>query len=183
MCGVSSGIAVIDKCGTQRSGNVAVLPFGPDAHQELDVVQGPGAALKVSIGPGELLGIRSIHADVAFVVLVKVTPDSDDVFWAARVERKAEADVRDEIVKALLPVECGSREGEGKGSGVLDAEGEGRADVADRSFGNSSKAGGVSPTFTPGGKAPVGGGLPGVHPNRQHGQEPLVSREFPSAFA
>ena len=107
--------------------------------------------MEVSIGPGKLLGIRSIHAYVAFVVLVKVAPDSDDVFWAARVESKAEADVRDEIVEALLPVKSGSREGEGKGSGVLDAEGEGRADVTDRCFGNRSVAGSVGPPFAPGG--------------------------------
>ena len=151
MCSVSSGIAVVNKSGTQGSGDMAVLSFGPDAHQELYVVEGPGAALEVSIGPGELLGVRSIHAYVAFVVLVEVTPDPDDVFWAARVESEAEADVRDEIVEALLPVKSGSREGESKGSGVLDAEGEGRADVADRSFGNGSKASSVSPPFTPGG--------------------------------
>ena len=105
----------------------------------------------MSVSPGKLFGVRSIHTYVAFVVLVKIFSDSDDVFWAARVESKAEANVRDEIIKALLPVKSGSREGEGKGSGVLDAEGEGRADVANRSFGNGSKAGSVSPTFTPGG--------------------------------
>ena len=103
------------------------------------------------IGPGKLLGVRSIHAYVAFVVVVKVTPDPDDVFWAARVESKAEADVRDEIIKALLPVKSGSREGESQGSRVLDAEGEGRADVANCGFGDGPKAGGVSPPFAPGG--------------------------------
>ena len=107
--------------------------------------------MEVSIGPDKLLGIRSIHAYVAFVVLVEVAPDPDDVFWTARVESEAEADVRDEIVEALLPVKSGSREGEGKSSGVLHTEGEGRADVADRSFRNGSKASSVSPPFAPGG--------------------------------
>ena len=107
--------------------------------------------MEVSISPDKLLGIRTIHAYVAFVVLVKVSPDSDDVFWAARVESEAEADVRDEIVEALLSVQSGSCKGEGKGSGVFDTEGEGRADVADRSFGNGSKASSVGPPLTPGG--------------------------------
>ena len=137
----------------------------------------------MSICPDKLLGIRSIHADVAFVVLVEVAPDPDDVFWAARMESEAEADVRDKIVEALLPVESGSREGKGKGPSVFDAEGKGRADVTNRCFGDRPKAGSVGPPFTPGGQAPVGGGFPSIHPDRQHGQEPLVCREFPPAFA
>ena len=107
--------------------------------------------MEVSISPGKLFGIRAVHTDVAFVILVKVSPDSDYVFWAASVEREAEADVRDEIVEALLTVQSGSRKGEGKGSCVFDTEGEGRADVSDRSFGNGSKASSVGPSFAPGG--------------------------------
>ena len=137
----------------------------------------------MSIGPDKLLGIRSIHADVAFVVLVEISPDRDDVFWTARVESKAKTDVRDEIIEALLPVESRSREREGKSSGVFNPEGEGRTDVTDSSFRDGAEAGSVSPPFAPGGKAPVGGGFPGVHPDRQHGKEPLVCREFPTAFA
>ena len=38
VCGVGSGIAVVNERSTQGSGYVAMLPFGPDAHQELDVV-------------------------------------------------------------------------------------------------------------------------------------------------
>ena len=151
VCGVSGGIAVVNKSSTQGSGNMAVLSFGPDAHQELYVVKGPRAALEVSICPGELLGVRSIHAYVAFVVVIEVAPDPDNIFWATRVKRETEADVSDEIVEALLPVKSSSREGESKGSRMLDAEGERRADITDRSFGNGPKAGGVSPPFAPGG--------------------------------
>ena len=107
--------------------------------------------MEVSIGPGELFGIRAVHTDVAFVVLVEVSPDSDDVFGAAGVERQAEANVRDEIVEALLTVKSGSRKGEGKGSCVFDTEGEGRADVSNRGFGNGSKASSMGPAFAPGG--------------------------------
>ena len=107
--------------------------------------------MQVAIGPDKLLGISSIHAYVPLVVLVEIAPDPDDVFWAARMESEAEANVRDKIVEALLPVESGSREGKGKGPSVLDAEGKGRADVTDRCFGNRSKAGSVGPPFAPGG--------------------------------
>ena len=105
----------------------------------------------MAVCPGELFGIRSVHTDVAFVILVKISADSDYVFWAASMERKSEADVRDEIVEALLTVQSGSRKGEGKGSCVFDTEGEGRADVSDRGFGNGSKASSVGPAFAPGG--------------------------------
>ena len=107
--------------------------------------------MQVPVGPDELLGVSSVHTYVPLVVLVEISPDPDDVSWAARMEREAEADVRDKIVEALLPVKSGSREGEGKGPSVLDAEGEGRADVTDRCFGDRSKAGSVGPPFAPGG--------------------------------
>ena len=139
--------------------------------------------MQVPVGPDELLGVSSVHSYVPLVVLVEVSPDPDDVFWAARMESEAEADVRDKIVETLLPVESGSRERKGKGPSVFDAEGKGRADVTNRCFGDRPKAGGVGPPFTPGGQAPVGGGFPSIHPDRQHGQEPLVCREFPPAFA
>ena len=139
--------------------------------------------MQVPIGPDELLGVSSVHSYVPLVVLVEIAPDPDDVFWAARMESEAEADVRDEIVEALLPVESGSRERKGKGPSGLDAEGKGRADVTDRCFGDRPKAGCVGPPFTPGGQAPVGGGFPSIHPDRQHGQEPLVCRECPPTFA
>ena len=42
---VCGGVAVIDKRGAEGAGNMAVLSLGPDAHQELDVVQGPGTTL------------------------------------------------------------------------------------------------------------------------------------------
>ena len=86
-----SGVAVVDERGAERAGDMAMLPLGPDAHQELDVVQGPGTALEVPIGPDELLGVSSVHAYVPLVVLVEIAPDPDDVSWAARMEREAKA--------------------------------------------------------------------------------------------
>ena len=35
---LSSRVAIVNKRGTKRAGDVAMLSFGPDAHQELDVV-------------------------------------------------------------------------------------------------------------------------------------------------
>ena len=35
---VGSGVTIINKRGTQGAGDMAMLTFGPDAHQELDVV-------------------------------------------------------------------------------------------------------------------------------------------------
>ena len=138
--------------------------------------------MQVAIGPDKLLGISSIHAYVALVVLVEVAPDPDDVFWAARVESEAEADVRDKIVEALLPVESGSREGKGKGPSVLDAKGQGCADVANCCFRDRPETGSVGPSLAPGREAPIGGGFPSVHPDRQHRQQPLICGEFTSAF-
>ena len=163
-----SGVAVVDERGAERAGNMAMLALGPDAHQELDVVQGPGAPLQVAVGPVELLGIRPVHAYVPLVVLVEVSPDSDDVSRAARVERKAEADVRDKVVEALLPIQRGASQREGKGPSVLNAEGQRCADVANCCFGDRPEAGSVGPTLTPRSEAPIGGGFPGVHPDRQH---------------
>ena len=43
--GRSGGVTVVDEGDAMRSRDVAVLPICPHAHEELDVVQGPGAAL------------------------------------------------------------------------------------------------------------------------------------------
>ena len=59
---VGSGVAIVDKSSAEGAGDVAVLPFGPDAHQEFDVVQGPGAALKVPVGAVKLLGGGAVHS-------------------------------------------------------------------------------------------------------------------------
>ena len=79
--------------------------------------------MQVAIGPDKLLGISSIHAYVPLVVLVEIAPDPDDVFWAARMESEAEADVRDKIVETLLPVERCARERKGKGPSMFNAKG------------------------------------------------------------
>ena len=42
---VCSRVAVVNERGAERAGDMAMLSLGPDAHQELDVVQGPGTAL------------------------------------------------------------------------------------------------------------------------------------------
>ena len=135
------------------------------------------------VGPDELLGVSSVHAYVPLVVLVEIAPDPDDVSWAARMESKAEADVRDKIVEALLPIQRSASEWKGKGPSMFDAKGKGRADVANCCLGDRPETGSVGPPFTPGGKAPIGRGFPGIHPDRQHGQEPLVCGEFAPAFA
>ena len=137
----------------------------------------------MSIGPDKLLGIRSIHAYVAFVVLVEVAPDPDDVFWTARVESEAEADVRDKVIEALLPIQRRAGQWKGKSPSVFDTKGKGCADITDGGLGDRPETGSVGPPLPPGCKAPVGGGFPGVHPDRQHRQQSLVGGEFSSAFA
>ena len=82
-----------------------MLSLGPDAHQEFNIVQRPGTALQVSVGPVKLFGVGAVHAYIPLVVLVKVSPDPDDVFGATRVESEAKADVSDEVVKTLLSVQ------------------------------------------------------------------------------
>ena len=42
---VRSRVTVVNERGAEGAGDMAMLPLGPDAHQELDVVQGPGATL------------------------------------------------------------------------------------------------------------------------------------------
>ena len=177
-----SGVAVVDERGTERAGDMAMLSFGPDAHQELDVIQGPGTALQVPVGPVQLLGVSSVHAYVPLVVLVEISPDPDDVSWAARMESEAEADVRDKVVEALLPIQRCASEWKGKGPSMLDAKGKGCADVANCCFRDRPETGSVGPSLAPGSEAPIGGGFPGVHPDRQHRQQPLICGEFTSAF-
>ena len=36
--GVGGGVAIVDESSAEGAGDVSVLPFGPDAHQEFDVV-------------------------------------------------------------------------------------------------------------------------------------------------
>ena len=79
--------------------------------------------MQVPVGPDELLGVSSVHAYVPLVVLVEISPDPDDVSWAARMESEAEADVRDKIVETLLPVERCARERKGKGPSMFNAKG------------------------------------------------------------
>ena len=57
------------------------------------------------------------------MVQVEIAANSDDVFRAPRVERQVETNICDKIVKALLSVESGAREGESQGARVLDAQG------------------------------------------------------------
>ena len=180
---VCGGVAVVDKRGAEGAGDMTVLSFGPDAHEELYVVQGPGTTLKVSVGPVKLFGVGPVHAYVPLVVLVEIAPDPDNILWAARVQSKAEADVRDEVVEALLPIQRRTGQWESKGPSVFDTKGEGSTDIPDGGLGDRPKAGGVGPPLAPGCKAPVGGGFPGVHPDRQHRQQSLVGGEFSSAFA
>ena len=130
---------------------MAVLALGPDAHQKLDVVQGPGTTLQVPVGPDELLGVSSVHTYVPLVVLVEISPDPDDVSWAARMESEAEADVRDKIVETLLPIQRSASEWKGKGPSMLDAKGKGSADVANCCLGDRPETGSVGPPFAPGG--------------------------------
>ena len=165
VCSMGSRVAVVDERSAEGAGDVAMLPLGPDAHQKLDVVQRPGAALEVAICPVELLGVGSVHAYVPLVVLVEIPPDPDNIFRAARVQCEAEANVCNEVVEALLPIECCAGKWEGQGPGVLDAEGQGGADVTDGGLWDRAKAGSVGPALTPGSEASVGGGFPGVHPN------------------
>ena len=73
--------------------------------------------MEVAIGPGQLIGIGAVHADVSFMVQVEISANSDDVFRAPRVERQMETET-------LLSVEGSSREGESQGARVLDAQGE-----------------------------------------------------------
>ena len=117
------------------------------------------------IGPDKLLGVSSVHAYVPLVVLVEISPDPDDVSWAARMESEAEADVRDKIVETLLPIQRSTSERKGKGPSMLDAKGKGSADVANCCLGDRPETGSVGPPLPPGCKAPIGGGLPGVHPD------------------
>ena len=86
---MGGGVAIVDESSAEGAGDIAVLPFGPDAHQEFDVVQGPGAALKVAVGPVKLLGIGSVHSYITLMVLVEISSDPDDVFGTARMESKA----------------------------------------------------------------------------------------------
>ena len=137
----------------------------------------------MSVGPVELFGAGAVHAYVPLVVLVEIPPDPDDVSWAARMEREAEADVCDKVVEALLPIQRCASEWKGKGPSMLDAKGKGSADVANCCLGDRPETGSVGPPLAPGGEAPIGRGFPGIHPDRQHGQEPLVCGEFASAFA
>ena len=143
------------------------MSLGPDAHQEFDIVQRPGAALKVPVCPVELFGIGAVHAYVPLVVLVKVSSDPDDIFGTARMESKAQADFSDEVVEALLTVERSASKWKGEGPSVFNAEGKGSADITDGCFGDRTKTGRVRPSLSPGRKAPVSWGFPGVHPDRQ----------------
>ena len=56
------------------------------------------------VSPVKLLGIGAVHAYVPLVVLVKISSERDDIFWTPRVESKAQADFRDEVVETLLTV-------------------------------------------------------------------------------
>jgi len=91
--GGSEGIAVIDEGDAVRSRDVAVLPICPHAHEELDVVQGPGAALEVSVSTVKWWGEGSCHADVPLVVGVEVSADGEDVVRAASVARQRQTSV------------------------------------------------------------------------------------------
>ena len=62
-----------------------MLPLGPHAHEQFDVVERPRAALKVAVSPDELLGVSSIHANVSFVMMVEVASDPYNVVGAPRV--------------------------------------------------------------------------------------------------
>ena len=104
----------------------------------------------MAVGPVELLGVCSVHAYVPLVVLVKVSPDPDDVFWATRMESEAEADVRDKVIEALLPIQRRAGQWESKGPSVFDAKGEGGADITDGGLGDRPEAGGVGPPLAPG---------------------------------
>ena len=99
------------------------MSLGPDAHQEFNIVQGPGAALKVSVGPVELFGVGAVHAYVPLVVLVKVSTDPDDVFGTTRMESEAKADISDEVVETLLSVQRSAGKWKGEGPSMFDAEG------------------------------------------------------------
>ena len=78
--------------------------------------------MEVAVGPGQLVGIGTIHADVSFMVQIEVSANSDDVFRAPRVERQVETDICDKIIEALLSVKGSTREGEGQSARVLDAQ-------------------------------------------------------------
>ena len=80
--------------------------------------------MEVTVGPGQLIGIGAVHADVSFMVQIEIAANSDDVFRAPRVERQVETDICDKIIEALLSVEGSSRKGESQGARVLDSEGE-----------------------------------------------------------
>ena len=58
-------------------------------------------------------GVGPVHADVPPVVVVKIAPHGDDVGGAPRVQGQVKANISDEVVKAFLPVQGRSREGEG----------------------------------------------------------------------
>ena len=90
-----------------------MLPLGPHAHEEFDVVEGPRTALEVSVSPAELPGVSAVHTNIPFVVQVEVSADPYDVVWAPCVEREVETDVGDEVVEALLSVERRPGEWEG----------------------------------------------------------------------
>ena len=117
------------------------------------------------VGALEGRGVSRIHADVAFVMSVKISANTNDVLWAARVERKIKTDVGDEVIKALLSVEGGSRQREGEDASVFDSEGQGSTDVPDGGPRHSSEAGSMRPALSPFREATVGWGLPRVHPD------------------
>ena len=99
------------------------------------------------------------------------------------MQSQVKADVRNEIIEKSLAIECRPRKGEGERSGVFDTNGQRRADIADSSTWDGSKArvmGLVPPPF---GEAAVRRGSPRAHPYRHDREEALVGREFAFALA
>ena len=74
------------------------------------LINGPITALEVAASAVERWGVCSSHTDVSDVPTVKVTADSDDFSRTPGVERQVQADVRDDVVEAFLPVEGGASE-------------------------------------------------------------------------
>ena len=99
------------------------------------------------------------------MVSVEIGTDSQDVVGAARVARKLQADVSNEVVEAFLTVQRGAGEGQAQVTTVLNSECQGGTDVADGGVRDGAKAGGVGPLCAPGSERPVGRSLPCIHPD------------------
>ena len=125
------GAAVVDKGRADGARDKPMLAISPHAHEQLNVVNGPGAPLKMTVGAVQWRRIRPTEADVPLVMVIEVSSDGNQVRGAPSVESQVEAYVSDQIVEALLPIERSTCHRERSVSGVFDAEGSGAADIVD----------------------------------------------------